>query len=124
MFWTVNDGLFLIEGTRKKFECWGKIEIPPYGIFDASSEFFLVDSNGTEVKKYGLSISTSISDEFHITNIYFIADETLLQAHYCSTPLLHNEIRTEVVIENLKKCSKEDLPLVIACHHVFNGDGS
>ena len=111
MYWKTSDCEYLVLGITETFSCWGTIELDGFGKFDRSSSFLKFDKEGNLIEIMSGSVSTSIEEEFHITDIHFLSNGKLICAHYVNVDLSSDSSTSVVKISNLIKCCEEDIPI-------------
>ena len=113
MFWKTKDNQYLALGITASFSCWGKADLDEFGEFDRSSSYLLLDKDGNLLKTYFGSTSTSIEDEFHITDIHFVSNNQLIRAHYINEDMTTERSKTTVLLSDLTPCTEMNVPISV-----------
>ncbi len=111
MYWKTLDDEYLVLGITETFSCWGTIKLNGFGKFDRSSSFLKFDKEGNLLEIMSGPVSTSVQEEFLITDIHFLSKDKLICADYVNVDMSYDSSTSKVKMSNLKKCYEKDIPI-------------
>ncbi len=111
MYWITSDDTYLALGVTEKFSCWGAVKLGRFGTFECSSSYLKFDKKGNLLEIMSGPVSTSVQEEFHITEIHFLSNDKLICAHYVNIDLEYDSFTSITKLSNLRKCCERDIPI-------------
>lgn len=109
MFWKIGNSKYLIVNLEKETEEWCHFEMDG-NVFHKSISGFVVNSEGEMVQELKMYQTYSISDTYSILPLYNIYKNKLYESHISQTERHAPEFQTEVIYQEVHKCSENDLP--------------